>query len=167
MHQQVRGLGGIVTTEGRVMGVLSVARALGDFQLAPCVSAQPDINLYLLNLFPHTRTSAPYNTVLDAVHVHAQMTMPHWYGLRRGLGPGSKGSRGGVGMRKGGGTVVKGGPATTRVLCRGPPGSDLVPTSAKDPPAPSRGGPDPRQRSRLVYDVFLIFGVRWAVGCGF
>ena len=45
-HQRVRSCGGYVTPEGRVQGLLSVARALGDKALAPFVSAEPFLASY-------------------------------------------------------------------------------------------------------------------------
>jgi len=48
-HQRVQNCGGYVTPEGRVQGLLSVARALGDRALAPYVSDEPFVASYDMN----------------------------------------------------------------------------------------------------------------------
>jgi len=45
-HERVHNCGGYVTPEGRVQGLLSVARALGDKALAPFVSDEPFVASY-------------------------------------------------------------------------------------------------------------------------
>jgi len=43
-RNRIRGLGGFVSENGRVNGVLSVSRSLGDFYLKPFVSSDPEIS---------------------------------------------------------------------------------------------------------------------------
>jgi len=45
---RIRDLGGYVTTENRVNGILQVSRSFGDFHLAPFISVEPNVNEYEL-----------------------------------------------------------------------------------------------------------------------
>jgi len=45
---RIRDLGGYVTTENRVNGILQVSRSFGDFHLAPFVSVEPNVTEYEL-----------------------------------------------------------------------------------------------------------------------
>ena len=47
-YERVLSLGGFVSESGRVNGILSVSRALGDFFLSPYVSDVPEINVHQL-----------------------------------------------------------------------------------------------------------------------
>jgi len=52
-HDRVHNCGGYITPEGRVQGLLSVARALGDKALAPFVSAEPFLASYDMTSASH------------------------------------------------------------------------------------------------------------------
>jgi len=43
---RIRSLGGYVNKDGRVNGIIAVARALGDFDIQPFVTFEPDVQVY-------------------------------------------------------------------------------------------------------------------------